>query len=144
MAELEELSAEEAELIRSTVLELSAAVVRSAERVDPAATFSNYSDAPDATHINMGDLHTRESLLEMYRDIYGAARSQKINFGEPIVTVVSRTAAVVATKGGFEVLTRDGKRIRSTAAWTWVWVCRGGSWQVLHSHQSFPSPPSPI
>ena len=139
----EALSEDEAESIRSTVLELSERVVRNAERVDVDAAYANHSSDADATHANMGHLHNRESLVRMYRDLYEAAESQEIDFGTPVVTVLGRSAAVVASDGEFRVRTKDGGRIRSRAAWTWVWVRRDGSWQLLHSHQSFPAPPSP-
>jgi len=134
-----ELSPGERAAISDTVMVLTRAMFAAAERVDPEATFAAMSADSDAAHLNVGARFTRDSLLATYRGIFAGLQGQRLALQAPTVTVLARDAAVVSANGHFTATPKTGRMIESDAAWTFVWVNRGGRWTLLHSHQSLPS-----
>ena len=128
----------EREALETLVLNLTHGVLDAAETVDVEAAFRYHSNMPDAVFLIDGKRYTRQELLETYRSIYAGVEHQEINFGEPSVSVVSEHLVIVSSTGRFVTKMKSGGSFARDAAWTYVWVYEGESWNIRHAHQSFP------
>ncbi|MEZ4699740.1 MAG: nuclear transport factor 2 family protein [Rhodothermales bacterium] len=126
--------------LRETVLSLTREILDAAEQVDVEAAFRYHSALPDAVFLIDGKRYTRRELIEAYQSIYAGVESQDIDFGEPTVTVVSEHMIVVSSTGRFVTRMKSGGSFARDAAWTYVWVNEGETWNIRHVHQSFPRP----
>ena len=140
------MSEEQRAAIADTVTALTRAVVDGGSAVDADATFQRFATGDEAAHLNMGVRYTRDSLVAMYRSIFGTLERQQVELGAPTVTVLGPDAAVLSTAGSFTATPKTGAPLASPFAWTLVWVRRAGAWSLVHSHQSTPQalgpPPS--
>ncbi len=128
----------ERETLQTMVLSLTRDVLDAAETVNVEAAFRYHSNMPDAVFLIDGKRYTRGELLEVYRGIYAGVEHQEIEFGEPTVSVVSEQLVIVSSTGRFVTKMKSGGSFARDAAWTYVWVHEGESWNIRHAHQSFP------
>jgi hypothetical protein len=128
----------ERDTLSKLVLGLTRDVLDAAERVDVDAAFRYHSAQPDAAFLIDGKSYTRQSLVEAYRTIYAGVDHQEIEFGTPSAIVVSDRTVVVTSTGRYVTKMKNGASFARNAAWTYVWVKDGESWNIRHVHQSFP------
>lgn len=135
---MREPSDSERETLAALALGLTREVIAAAEQVNVEAAFRYHSNLPDAVFLVDGRRYTRGELLEAYQGIYAGVESQQIDFGEPVVTVVSEKTVIIASTGRFITKLKSGGSFARDAVWTYVWVHEGEAWNIRHAHQSFP------
>ncbi len=135
-----EPSAERSSEIREEVLELTQQIQAAAERADPEGLFLYHSGSPETMHIHNGVRYSKDELIANYRSIYQNVEKQEINFGTPVVSVLSENLVLVASQGTFQTTMVSGATLSGEVAWTYLWQRQGEAWMLLHAHQSFPGP----
>lgn len=139
-----EPSGEEKNQIVSEVLALTNEIRAAAEAADADGLFRHHSDAADAAHIIDGKRFSRGQMVNNYRDVYAGVASQQINIGDPMVKVISPDLVLVVSQGTFTSNSKSGGALSGGVAWTYLWQKQNEAWVLLHAHQSFPGPISPL
>lgn len=126
--------AQRAEVERA-VLAVDAQVTRAGEARDAERLFAFMVDPEKTPIFQNGALVTREQVGRGLQ----AVTKVEYRWKERRVTVLSPSAAVLMSQGESLATLRDGTGIATPMAMTSVYVLTGGSWKILHAHQSSPS-----
>ena len=137
---MREPSGEEKDQIVREVMALTNEIKAAAEAANADGLFRYHSNAEDAAHIIDGKRFTRSQMVTNYRNLYAGVANQKINFGEPLIKVLSPDLVLIVSQGNFTSNAKSGSSLSGDVAWTYLWKKHNDTWTLLHAHQSFPGP----
>lgn len=111
------------------------------EQRDVAKMADFLSESPDAAFAGGGSMVTsRREFLARYRDILGALRAVKIDFGQSRLAVLGPDVAVLTAQAHVTMTDTTGRTFERRHAWTMVWTLEAREWRILHANQSYPAP----
>lgn len=123
--------------IEKAVLEVNAAIVAAANRLDVEGMFEHIADSDRGAVVQNGVIfRTRREAYEAVKRGLQGVKAIERRIENPRVTVVGPATAVLVAERSMTATLDDGRAMNSRFAVSLVLVLRDGHWKVLHGHYS--------
>ena len=126
-------------VIEEVVIAKNAEVTSYAEQLNPEKLYDMIIEGGTGTIIQDGKVLTRQEALDSTKRAYEGISSQKIEFTQQNVKVLSPEIAVFTGMGKSVVTTNTGETFTRNFAVTSVFVLKDGEWKIIHGHHSRPN-----
>jgi hypothetical protein len=130
---------EQRSAIEQAVIAKNAEVTSCAEQLDAEKLYDMIIEGGTGTIIQNGRVLTRQEALDSTKIAYEGISSQKIEFTQQNVNVLSPEIAVFTGMGKSVFTTNSGETFTSNFAVTSVFVLKDGEWKIVHGHHSRPN-----
>ena len=132
------ITQEKCSAIEQAVIAKNAEVTSYAEQLNPEKLYDMIIEGGTGTIIQDGKVLTRQEALDSTKRAYEGISSQKIEFTQQNVKVLSPETAIFTGMGKSVVTTNSGETFTRDFAVTSVFILKDGEWKIVHGHHSRP------
>lgn len=123
--------------IADTLRGITREMAAGANALDVDRSLNYLTNDADLTFMSDAKLFPpKDSLTQLYHQVYSTFRSMEFIWDSSRVAVLDRDAGVVSSTGHFTVTDKSGKKSNTIVATTYVFQRRNGSWKLIHGHAS--------
>ena len=137
------MNREEKAVVQKAILDRTSEWFEANRRCDAEAMLDLFDDSDELRHAENGVIFTYATLADFVRGWYETTDEMDLLLEERQVFPLAPEAATMTGIFRYEAKQRSGEVWAGRNAFTFVFIKRGDTWQVIHGHESPVPPPQP-